>query len=195
MPIEWVGESLSSAYTSDNTRPVDPLSKGLSNRKDETSQKKGKKSSLNPYRETLSNRPQRFERAIYAKEIMQTRVVTISPETPLSNILNLVLNHNTLHIPVIQKAGKLAGIVSYIDLLDATVRKNAPEETRADQIMNARVLTATGNTTLHELSRVMVMEEIEAVPILDNVQKLIGLITTTEMMQCMVNHSKLNVWI
>ena len=195
MPIEWVGESLSSAYTTENTRPVDPLAKGPSNRGDESFPNKNKNSSRNPYRETLNNRPQRFERAIYAKEIMQTRVVTVAPKTSLSGVLNLVLGHQTLHIPVLQKGGKLAGMVSYMNLLEATVKHQMPEETDVDQIMNARVLTATGNTTLHELSRVMVMEAIEAVPILDNTYKLIGLVTTTEMMQCIVNHSKLNVWI
>ena len=71
MPIEWVGESLSSAYTADNTRPVDPLAKGPPNRGDGTVPNKNKNTSRNPYRETLNNRPQRFERAIYAKEIMK----------------------------------------------------------------------------------------------------------------------------
>ena len=195
MPIEWVGESLSSAYTPENTRPVDPLAKGPPNREDGTLPNKNKKSPRNPYRETLKNRPQRFERAIYAKEIMQTRVVTVSLDTPVSEILNLVLHHNSLHLPVVHKGTKLAGMVSYMNVLSATVKHQLPEDTTADRIMNARVLTATGNTTLHELSRVMVMEAVDAVPILDNSQKLVGLVTTTEMMQCIVNHSKLNVWI
>ena len=57
-----------------------------------------------------------------------------------------------LHIPVVQKGGKLAGMISYLNLLEATVKhKMVPDETEVDGIMNARVLTATGNTTLHEL--------------------------------------------
>jgi hypothetical protein len=31
MPIEWVGESLSSAYASGDTRPVDPANRSQSN--------------------------------------------------------------------------------------------------------------------------------------------------------------------
>ena len=195
MPIEWVGESLSSAYTAGNTRPVDPLSKGPPDREDETPSKQRRPSARNPYRDTLQNRPQRFERAVYAKEIMQTRIATVTPEDPLSKVLDVVLNSNMLHVPVIQKGGKLAGIITYLNLLETTTRQNMPLDTKAIRVMNSRVLTATGNTTLHELSRVMVMEKIDAVPILDNAQKLVGLVTTTEMMECIVHHSKLNVWI
>ena len=195
MPIEWVGESLSSAYTADSTRRVDALSKGPPNREDEKASKQGKSYSRNPYRETIQNRPQRLERAVYAKEIMQTRVSTVSQDDPLSRVLEIMLNHSMLHIPVIQKGGKLEGMITYYNLLEATTRQNMPLDTKAIRIMNSRVLTATGNTTLHELSRVMVMEKVDAVPILDNAQKLVGLVTTTEMMECIVHHSKLNVWI
>ena len=195
MPIEWVGESLSSAYTAGNTRPVDPLAKGPPDREEETPSKKGRSFARNPYRDTLQNRPQRFERAVYAKEIMQTRIATVTQDTPLSKVLDVVLNNNMLHIPVIQKGGKLAGMITYFNLLQSTTRQNMPLDTHAIRVMNSRVLTATGNTTLHELSRVMVMEHVDAVPILDNAQKLVGLVTTTEMMECIVHHSKLNVWI
>jgi len=195
MPIEWVGESLSSAYTTGNTRPVDPLSKGPSDKEEETPSKKGRPSARNPYRDTLKNRPQRFERAVYAKEIMQTRLATVTQEDPLTKVLDIVLNHSMLHVPVIQKGGKLAGMITYFNLLEITARQQMPQDTKAIRVMNSRVLTATGNTTLHELSRVMVMEKVDAVPILDNAQKLIGLVTTTEMMECIVHHSKLNVWI
>ena len=195
MPIEWVGESFSSAYTAENTRRVDALAKGPPNREEENPSKKGRSTSRNPYRDTMKNRPQRFERAVYAKEIMQTRISTVSQEDPLSKVLDIVLNHGMLHIPVLQKAGKLDGMITYFNVLEATTRQNMPLDTKAIRVMNSRVLTATGNTTLHELSRVMVMEKVDAVPILDNAQKLIGLVTTTEMMECIVHHSKLNVWI
>lgn len=195
MPIEWVGESLSSAYTAENTRRVDALAKGPPKREEENTPKQGKSSSRNPYTNTFQNRPQRLERAVYAKEIMQTRLATVTQEDPLTRVLDIVLNNHMLHIPVLQKGGKLAGMITYFNVLEATTRQNMPPDTKAIRVMNSRVLTATGNTTLHELSRVMVMEKIDAVPILDNAQKLIGLVTTTEMMECIVHHSKLNVWI
>ena len=195
MPIEWVGESLSSTYTHGDTRPVDALAKGPPNREEETQGNTRQNNRKNPYRESLQQRPQRLERAVFAREIMQTRVLTAFPNEPISKALDLVLTHHILHIPVIHKGNKLAGMISHLHLLEATAGQQVPIDTELSHIMKTRILTATGNTTLHELSRVMVMEDLEAVPILDNAQKLVGLVTTSEMMQCIVHHSKLNIWI
>ncbi len=195
MPIEWVGESLSSAYSPGETRPVDPLAKGPPHREEDSQDDLHHKSSRNPYKELAKQRPQRFERAVYAKEIMKTRAETVFEDDPLSKILNLILDHHALYLPVLQKNGQLSGIVSHFDVMRAVARENLPESTPASKLMRSKVLTATGNTTLHELSRVMVMERVDAVPILDSARKLVGLVTTAEMMQCIVHHSKLNVWI
>ena len=195
MPIEWVGESLSSAYASGETRPVDPSDRSQANVERQKRGADPKGSFRNPYRQSNKRSMQRLEKAVFAKEIMQTRIQTVTEDEPLAKILNLVSEHKINHIPVIGKNGKLVGLVSYRTILDAIASKGSVDLVTVPEIMTTKILTATGNTTLHELSRVMVMEEIECVPIVDNNQKLVGLITTTEMMQCIVNHSKLNVWI
>ncbi len=195
MPIEWVGESLSSAYTSGDTRPVDPSDRSQSNRDRQKRGSEQQGSFRNPYRQSIKRSNQRLEKAVFAKEIMQTRVQTVSAEESLTRVLELVTNHGINHIPVTEKGNKLIGLVSYRSILAAISDKKSVDLVTIPEIMSTKILTATGNTTLHELSRVMVMEDIECVPIVDNAQKLVGLITTAEMMHCIVNHSKLNVWI
>ncbi|MEM8485241.1 MAG: CBS domain-containing protein [Bacteroidota bacterium] len=195
MPIEWVGESLSSAYTSGDTRPVDPSDRSQANRDRQKRGQDQQGSFRNPYRQSIARAPQRIEKAVYAKEIMQTRVQTVKQGDPLAVILSLIATHGINHIPVLDPGNKLAGLVSYRSILEAISEKRTVDMVTVPEVMTTKFLTATGNTTLHELSRVMVVENIECVPIVDNAQKLIGLITTAEMMQCIVNHSKLNVWI
>ncbi len=195
MPIEWVGESLSSAYASGDTRPIDPADRTQSNQDRNKPGADTKRSFRNPYRQSLNQSPQRLEKAVFAKEIMQTRMQTVSLDEPLSKILDLMAKQRINHVPVLGTTGKLVGLVSYHSVLKAISDKRSVDLLTVPEVMATKILTATGNTTLHELSRVMVMEHIECVPIVDNNQKLIGLITTTEMMHCIVNHSKLNVWI
>lgn len=196
MPIEWVGESLSTAYSTNDTRPVDPMDRSMGNReRRKLNTGKEGRSFKNPYNQTLARRSQRFEQAVYAKEIMQTRLQTVSLTDPLAHVLDYIVNHDLEYLPVLDRANKLAGLISYREILDTVARKRSPEDVEISEVMPSKVLTATGNTTLHELSRVMVMENIACVPIVDNAQKLIGMITTSDMMQCVVNHSKLNVWI
>lgn len=195
MPIEWVGESLSSAYSTGDTRPVDPADRSQA---DQDKQKRGpdaKGSFRNPYRQSIKRSSQRLEKAVFAKEIMQTRIHTVTEDEPLSKILELMASHNINHIPVVEQESKLVGLISYRTILKAISSRGTVDLVTVPEIMTKKILTATGNTTLHELSRVMVMENLECVPIVDAGRKLVGLITTTEMMQCIVNHSKLNVWI
>lgn len=195
MPIEWVGESLSSAYSSSETRPVDPADRTQA---DQGKQKPGpdaKGSFRHSYRQSLNRSPQRLEKAVFAKEIMQTRIHTVMEDEPLSKILEYMVSHSMNHIPVLDKEATLVGLISYRTILKAIAAKGTVDLVTVPEIMTRKILTATGNTTLHELSRVMVMEDLECVPIVDTGRKLVGLITTSEMMQCIVNHSKLNVWI
>lgn len=196
MPIEWVGESLSTAYSTNDTRPVDPMDRSLGNReRRKLDAGKDNRSFKNPYNQTLARRSQRFEQAVFAKEIMQTRIQTVKLADNLVRVLDYIVNHELDYLPVLDQANKLAGLISFREVLHTFARKQAPDDVQVQEVMPQKVLTATGNTTLHELSRVMVMENIACVPIVDNAQKLIGMITTDEMMQCVVNHSKLNVWI
>ena len=197
MPIEWVGESISSTYTPGDTRPVDPLDKGPAGRdfNPPNAGTQGKRAFKNPYRQSVARRPQRLEQAVYAKEIMQTRIQTIRNTDPVEKIIDLIVNHHHDFLPVVDKAGKLNGLITYRTVLRILSEATPPENRSLNDLLTTKVLTATGNTTLHELSRVMVMEHIECVPIVDNAQKLVGMITTGDMMQCIVNHSKLNVWI
>lgn len=198
MPIEWVGESLNSSYTHTNTRAVDPLEKGPGSREFQSSNPnlQGKQRSFkNPYRQSLTRRPQRLEQAVFAKEIMQTRVLTVLRTDPLSKIIDLIVNQDLDYLPVVDQAGKLTGLVTYRDILRLLSQAQTEPGATVEQILTSKVLTATGNTTLQELSRVMVMEQVACVPIVDNAQKLVGIITNSDMMQCIVNHSKLNVWI
>lgn len=196
MPIEWVGESLSTAYSTSDTRPVDPMDRSMGNReRRQPDTGKENRSFKNPYNQTLARRSQRFEQAVFAKEIMQTRIQTVKLSDYLEQVLDFIVNHDLEYLPVLDQANKLAGLITFREVLQSIARKQAPNEVQVQEVMPRQVLTATGNTTLHELSRVMVMEHIDCVPIVDNAQKLVGMITTADMMQCVVNHSKLNVWI
>ena len=50
-------------------------------------------------------------------EVMSTDVVTVDQETPVSEIIDLLLEYKIGAIPVLDADGTLAGIVSYIDVL------------------------------------------------------------------------------
>ncbi|MEZ4700188.1 MAG: CBS domain-containing protein [Rhodothermales bacterium] len=196
MPIEWVGESLPTTYKPEETRPVTPSDRGKSDREQNAAwtNRRGARGA-NPYNQALTRQNQRLEQAVFAKEVMQTRMQTVEPEQPLHVAVKLFADHHIDHLPVKNRSGKLVGILSQHDVMRTLAGGRRPEDVLIAEVMTGHVLTATGNTTLREISRVMVMEDIHCIPIVDSGQKMIGLLTAADMLQCMVNHHKLNVWI
>ena len=194
MPIEWVGESLSPSFNPQDAQQVTPSEKGDANR-DPNQGMSGQGRGSNPYSKAFQRRSQRLERAVYAREVMQNRFIVLKPESPLSEAAKLFVNHAFEQIPVRGDDGKLVGMVSYRAVLRVLMSDLASEPHYVQDVMDRRVLTATGNTLLREIARVMVNEEVHCIPILDNNQKIVGVLTANDMLKSMVNHSKLNVWI
>lgn len=68
--------------------------------------------------------------ACYAGEVMTARPLTVSPETPLDEVISLMESNNIKRVPVV-KADKLVGIITRVDILKALrtilVRDRTPE--------------------------------------------------------------------
>ena len=52
-----------------------------------------------------------------AGDVMTTAVVTVGPQTPISQIVTLLLRHGISAVPVVDEAGGVLGLVSEGDLL------------------------------------------------------------------------------
>lgn len=51
------------------------------------------------------------------KEIMSSPAVTVTPETPLKTVANILVTRDISAVPVVDRSGRLLGIVSEADLL------------------------------------------------------------------------------
>ncbi|MBI1853307.1 MAG: CBS domain-containing protein [Planctomycetes bacterium] len=56
-----------------------------------------------------------------ARNIMRSRVITVTPETPLSELARTFVEDGISGVPVVQVDGKLVGVVSRTDLLERLV--------------------------------------------------------------------------
>lgn len=74
--------------------------------------------SISPYVGT----PSEMERDAYtlskrAHQIMSRAPTTVTPQTPINEVSKLIIEHHFSSIPVLDEEGKVAGIVSWRDLL------------------------------------------------------------------------------
>ncbi|MBX3249037.1 MAG: CBS domain-containing protein [Myxococcales bacterium] len=120
-----------------------------------------------------------------ARETMTRRVLIAPPELSLAQAWSIMERHRIRHLPV-AAGGTLLGIASDRDLLLlARPTKEGTLEFDARHIAEAMTpspITCEPTTPVAELVRVMTERKIDAVPVLDAVDRLVGLVTSTDLM-------------
>ena len=65
---------------------------------------------------------------LYARDIMTTEVLTVSPETSIADLSKTLENRQIGGVPVVDQGGRLVGVITQTDLLErARERRRAPE--------------------------------------------------------------------
>lgn len=99
--------------------------------------------------------------------------VTLGPRDTVRQALELMRKYHISGIPVVEKTGKLVGIVTNRDL-----RFQVAPSTQLQKIMTQnRLVTATVGTTLKEAEKILQQHKIEKLLIVDRQKILKGLIT------------------
>jgi len=122
-------------------------------------------------------------------ERMSHPVITVSPDVPVVDALNLMKREKIRRTPVI-KDGKMIGIVSNEDLLNASPSPATSlsvwemnyllSKITVREVMTRKVMTVTENTPIEEAARVMVDNKIGGLPVMRN-DRVVGIITETDL--------------
>jgi acetoin utilization protein AcuB len=122
-------------------------------------------------------------------ERMSKPVITISPDMPISEALNLMKKERIRRAPVVNN-GKLAGIVSDKDLLNASPSPVTTlsiwemnyllSKVTVSQVMTDNVLTVTEDTPIEQAARIMADNKIGGLPVLRD-GHVVGIITETDL--------------
>jgi len=139
--------------------------------------------------------------ALLARDLMSSPVHTLSSDGTASEAWAEMTRRNIRHLPITSVHGILVGIISDRDLLRqvpeltaATSLNHATHQTLAD-LMTTRVVSAAPTTNVRDIARLMLDERIHAVPILDAHRRLVGILTTRDLLRGIANHGPLELWI
>jgi CBS domain-containing protein len=112
-------------------------------------------------------------------EHMRPAPITISADADLQSALRMLQERAVRRLPVTDELGHVVGIVTERDLLLATSHYvAAPIE--VDSIMRRPVVTTTPDTSLADAALLMVQYKIGGLPVLDDEQQLVGIITESD---------------
>ena len=147
--------------------------------------------------------PQRREPAILAKQIMASPVFTLPPTAHLSEAWEVIIEKRFRHIPILSSQNQLVGILSDRDVFCAKIEiATSNKETRADanrrviqQIMATNVLSASPETEIRAIARILFEERIGAMPIMTEEEKLVGILTRSDILRTVVNEAPFELWI
>ena len=94
------------------------------------------------------------------------------------------------HVPVVGPEGRPHGILSDRDVFG----EHADPHGLVSDAMSREVLTATRETWIRDLARMMVHAKVGAIPILNEHRVVVGIVTTTDVLAVVVNEAPLDLW-
>jgi acetoin utilization protein AcuB len=122
-------------------------------------------------------------------ERMSKHPVTITPDTTVDKALKKMHELKVRRFPVLDKEGKLVGIVSDKDLLYAAPSPATTlsiyelhylySKITVDQVMTKNVITIEETAPVEEAARIMVDNKVGGMPVMRE-NKLVGIITETD---------------
>jgi CBS domain-containing membrane protein len=121
---------------------------------------------------------------------MTENVLTIDIDDPASEVLRLFESYPVHHLPVLS-GGKVAGMLSSADLMKmatltpeggSTLEAWLDKRVRVARLMSRPVITVRPEATLLEAARTMAGNAVHALPVVDEAERLLGIITTTDVM-------------
>ena len=124
------------------------------------------------------------------KDRMTKRPITVHEDTSVDKALQLMREEKVRRFPVVDKHGKLVGIISEKDLLYASPSPATSlsiyeipyllSKIKVRDLMTQDVITVTENTPLEDAARIMADNKIGGLPVMRDT-KLVGIITETDL--------------
>jgi len=129
------------------------------------------------------------------RDMMTPNPITATPDTTHKQATELMREHHIHHLPLLDRRGKLAGIVVESDLFQA---QPTPATTlsiyeihsllsglKLHEIMRQPVYTTRPDCPLEEAARLMQVQNIGCLPVLDG-ETLVGIVTDTDIFKTLV---------
>jgi CBS domain-containing protein len=133
-------------------------------------------------------------------DVMTTAVVTVTPDTPYRDVVDLLVRNRFSAVPVVDEFQRVTGVVSEADLLrkieyagaevprlfDGRRRRGervkASARTAAD-LMSTPPVTVPASTAIPAAARVLDGEGVKRLPVVDDLGRLVGIVSRGDLLK------------
>jgi len=133
---------------------------------------------------------------MFVRDHMTTPVITVPPDLPFQEALRLMRENHFRRLPVVDKNGKIIGIVSERDLLYASPSPATTlsmwevnyllSKIKVDRLMSTTIITVSPDDILETAAHLMVENRIGGLPVVDKDNRPVGIITETDIFKSFV---------
>ena len=155
------------------------------------------------YRFAYRHAVERLTRSVRARDIMTVQVSSVRRKTPLTEVAALMADKGISGVPVLEKDGTVAGVISEKDFL----ARMGPGKTKsfmvvvseclkakgcvalsiraqnAEDLMTFPAITVPPETTLMEIANIFTDKSINRVPVVDPAGKLAGIVSRADIIR------------
>lgn len=134
------------------------------------------------------------------KDVMKTQLVTLNADSKLGFAEDIMYLGRIRHLPVV-RGDCLVGILTQRDLYKASLtsmltnwkeNKEFLDSIRVSEVMTKNVTTVSPDATVEDAAQIMIDKKVGCLPVVKDKNKLVGLITETDVLQYFVNENKKN---
>lgn len=144
-----------------------------------------------------------------AQDLMTKKVVSVTPDTLVSEVADLLHKYHYSGVPVINEEGRVLGTISERDFITADSNLYLPTyiqmlsnvdfvqgagkklphvveqvvNAKAKDIMNQSIPFARQDTSIEELARMFAEQRVNPIPVTDSTNKLIGIISRSDLIK------------
>jgi acetoin utilization protein AcuB len=128
-------------------------------------------------------------------ERMSHPVLTVTADIPVQDALARMKRDHVRRYPVVDKNGKLVGIVTDTDLMNASPSQATTlsvweisyllSKITVERVMTSKVITTTPDTTVEKAASIMSDANISSLPVMQ-AGRLVGLITETDLFRILL---------
>jgi CBS-domain-containing membrane protein len=151
---------------------------------------------VHAYREMLQLN--RREPIFHASQLMSYPVSTVAMDMGILAAQRYFHQQRLRHMPVLSVEQRIVGMLSIEDLMQFIVIDDGHvryvEGKRVADAMSQQVITADPVSDVRRIAQVMLEYHLHSVPIVDEMDKLIGIVARSDILRVVMNDPPLNMW-
>ncbi|WP_210396806.1 CBS domain-containing protein [Motiliproteus sediminis] len=138
------------------------------------------------------------EPVVHAHQVMSSYVYTLSPQDSLADAWRWMRDYQVEQMPVVGEGEGVVSLLARRDieslLLDQKLTIELLARKSVETVMPEEIITTEPVASIRRIARVMVDYQQHAMPVVDDRDKLVGIVTRGDILRVLSEQSKLSFW-